>query len=87
MLRQMRYSGLFELIKIRKAGFMFRFTIEEFCGRYRLIAPHVVPPLSKKDVDWHAMAGVILSIVNENSVKSPSRNNAVPWVVGKPKSS
>ena len=25
VLRQMRYSGLFELIKIRKAGFMFRF--------------------------------------------------------------
>ena len=81
VLRQLRYSGLFELIKIRKAGYLFRFTHEEFCARYRTLAPSQVPRQNTEGVDWGAMASIIL--MKADHLYPPDPKAAIPcWVVG-----
>jgi len=41
--RQLRYSGMMETIRIRKAGYPIRHTFAEFLKRYRLLNPSVAP--------------------------------------------
>jgi myosin-7 len=42
-LRQLRYSGMMETIRIRKAGYPIRHTFKEAIDRYRLLAPDIPP--------------------------------------------
>ncbi len=42
ILQQLRYAGVFEAVRIRKTGYPFRYTHEEFAKRYRLLAKHVL---------------------------------------------
>ncbi len=39
--RQLRYSGMMETIRIRRAGYPIRHTFEQFIKRYRLLDPSV----------------------------------------------
>lgn len=49
-IRQLRYSGMMETIKIRKAGYPVRYTFEEFLQRYRaLLRSSLCDP---KKVSW-----------------------------------
>ena len=47
--RQLRYSGMMETIRIRKAGYPIRHTYSEAINRYRLLEPSIPPAGTAKD--------------------------------------
>ena len=41
--RQLRYSGMLETIRIRRAGYPIRFTFKDFVDRYRFLVSGIGP--------------------------------------------
>lgn len=58
--KQLRYSGMMETIRIRRAGYPIRHTYKEFVDRYRFLIPGVGPA---HKVDCKASTSKICSIV------------------------
>lgn len=63
--QQLKYSGMLETVKIRKAGFSIRYTFEEFVNRYHVIMTDLKIPRSElrqmseglaksifRDIEW-----------------------------------
>uniref|UniRef100_A0A8C8MCG8 Myosin VIIAb n=1 Tax=Oncorhynchus tshawytscha TaxID=74940 RepID=A0A8C8MCG8_ONCTS len=53
--RQLRYSGMMETIRIRRAGYPIRYTFGEFVDRYRVLMPGVKPANRQVSRDHHDM--------------------------------
>lgn len=48
--KQLRYSGMMETIRIRRAGYPIRHTYREFVERYRYLIPGIGPPHTVPDL-------------------------------------
>ncbi|KAI1903183.1 hypothetical protein AGOR_G00024590 [Albula goreensis] len=60
--RQLRYSGMMETIRIRRAGYPIRHTFMEFVDRYRVLVPGVKPAYKQEDLQGtckHIAEGVL----------------------------
>jgi myosin heavy subunit len=85
-LRQLRYSGLFEVIRIRRAGFWFRFSHKDFGTRYRVLSPGIVPqsPDLIRKANWFDVATKLISSIEKKYPEAKCQDDR-PWAVGKTK--
>jgi len=60
-LQQLRYSGVFEAVAIRKQGFPFRLTHEQWFKEYRPLAPDATPGIKQRD--WAKACDALLGAI------------------------
>lgn len=59
--QQLKYSGMLETVKIRKAGFAIRYTFDEFVNRYHVIMKDLKLPLDSPREMSEALARALFS--------------------------
>ncbi|RXN27013.1 unconventional myosin-VIIa-like isoform X2 [Labeo rohita] len=72
--RQLRYSGMMETIRIRRAGYPIRYTFAEFVDRYRVLMPGVKPAYKQEDLRGTCQRIVVSVLQRDND-----------WQMGKTK--
>uniref|UniRef100_A0A8C3PG58 Myosin VIIA n=1 Tax=Chrysemys picta bellii TaxID=8478 RepID=A0A8C3PG58_CHRPI len=61
--RQLRYSGMMETIRIRRAGYPIRYSFVEFVDRYRVLMPGVKPAYKQVQGDLRGTCQRIAEVV------------------------
>ncbi|XP_073791411.1 unconventional myosin-VIIa isoform X6 [Danio rerio] len=72
--RQLRYSGMMETIRIRRAGYPIRYTFAEFVDRYRVLMPGVKPAHKQEDLRGTCQRIVVSVLLRDDD-----------WQIGKTK--
>ncbi|XP_017574409.1 unconventional myosin-VIIa isoform X1 [Pygocentrus nattereri] len=72
--RQLRYSGMMETIRIRRAGYPIRYTFAEFVDRYRVLMPGVKPAHLQENLRGTCQR-IVTSVLGRND----------DWQIGKSK--
>ncbi|XP_065142943.1 unconventional myosin-VIIa [Paramisgurnus dabryanus] len=72
--RQLRYSGMMQTIRIRRAGYPIRYTFAEFVDRYRVLMPGVKPANKQADLRGTCQR-IVVSVLQKD----------VDWQIGKTK--
>ncbi|XP_026090727.1 unconventional myosin-VIIa [Carassius auratus] len=72
--RQLRYSGMMETIRIRRAGYPIRYTFAEFVDRYRVLMPGVKPANKQDDLRGTSQR-IVVSVLQRDG----------GWQIGKTK--
>ncbi|XP_059397584.1 unconventional myosin-VIIa isoform X2 [Carassius carassius] len=72
--RQLRYSGMMETIRIRRAGYPIRYTFSEFVDRYRVLMPGVKPANKQDDLRGTSQR-IVVSVLQRDG----------GWQIGKTK--
>ncbi|XP_051536832.1 unconventional myosin-VIIa-like [Myxocyprinus asiaticus] len=72
--RQLRYSGMRETIRIRRAGYPIRYTFAEFVDRYRVLMPGVKPAYKQEDLRGTSQR-IVVSVLQRDD----------DWQIGKTK--
>ena len=78
-LRQLRYAGLFEAIRIRKSGFAYRAPYNVFANTYQIIVEGLAKKRSTKQISDSDACNVILDHMTNNLNKIKRED----WQVGK----
>ncbi|KAM4695270.1 unconventional myosin-VIIb [Discoglossus pictus] len=73
-IQQLRYSGMMETIRIRKAGYPIRYTFSEFFHRYQVLLPTTSPNRKKGD-HLACSINILEAVIGKNG----------DWKVGKTK--
>ncbi|XP_066501283.1 unconventional myosin-VIIa isoform X2 [Hoplias malabaricus] len=63
--RQLRYSGMMETIRIRRAGYPIRYTFAEFVDRYRVLMPGVKPAYKQEDLRG-TCRNIVVAVLGRN---------------------
>lgn len=79
-LRQLRYAGLFEAIRIRKSGFAYRATFRVFANSYQILVDGMTKKREKKAISDQECCKLILQ---EVTAAKQMESNA--WFVGNTK--
>ncbi|XP_071506650.1 LOW QUALITY PROTEIN: unconventional myosin-IXb-like [Diadema antillarum] len=48
IMRQLRYTGMLETVRIRQSGYNVRLKFEEFCQKYKVLLPKTMKPTAKE---------------------------------------
>uniref|UniRef100_A0A8C1WW23 Myosin VIIAb n=1 Tax=Cyprinus carpio TaxID=7962 RepID=A0A8C1WW23_CYPCA len=74
--RQLRYSGMMETIRIRRAGYPIRYTFAEFVDRYRVLMPGVKPANKQASLKHYSTSQrIVVSVLQRDG----------GWQIGKTK--
>ena len=76
-LRQLKYAGLFEAIRIRQSGFAYRIPHMLFARRYALLVPKLLHALDQDEIEGQEAAKkVLVASTSEDGLKDEN------WAIG-----
>ena len=81
-LQQLKNGGLFEAIRIRRAGYSYRVPHEQFAKSFAIIYPEAFAMSREVNADQRAVCGTIMSRFTE---QFPDKMDNANWQVGKSK--
>jgi myosin heavy subunit len=67
-LRQLKYAGLFEAIRIRKSGYAYRSNFQSFASTYQILVDGLMSKRARKQISDYDACGIILNALTEQGI-------------------